>query len=343
MEKYLNEFLHSELTLTNFCKVYNLDKKKFNQFLLDNQYVAGVRIGTEVNEYHKAIERYKIVEYSCGEIAKEFEISTCTLASDLKKLNLWDLKNHSSRKKDYNENVFDTIDTEEKAYWLGYIFADGYIYNLHPRKNSNTIDYNFELCVKGDDKNHMQKFANFIGYTKELKITKADKNGHTRCRVCLSSKHLWETLNNYGCTPQKSTTLQFPNLSIFSDSKLVIPFIRGYFDGDGCISFGDKEHTTIDIQLLGTYKFLESILSYLELSESLYPNHGTSEYTFYFRMSNKKARLFCYKIYSDAKIYLDRKYQKFINLCRPFFKKDGILEGKFGESCDANPEITKDN
>ena len=99
MEKYLNEFLHSELTLTNFCKVYNLDKKKFNQFLLDNQYVAGVRIGTEVNEYHKAIERYKVVGYSCGEIAKEFEISTCTLASDLKKLNLWDLKNHSSRKK----------------------------------------------------------------------------------------------------------------------------------------------------------------------------------------------------------------------------------------------------
>ena len=32
MEKYLNEFLHSELTLTNFCKVYNLDKKNLINF-----------------------------------------------------------------------------------------------------------------------------------------------------------------------------------------------------------------------------------------------------------------------------------------------------------------------
>lgn len=46
----------------------------------------------------------------------------------------------------------------------------------------------------------MEKFAKFIGYTKELKITKADNKGNTRCRVCLSSQHLWETLNSYGCT-----------------------------------------------------------------------------------------------------------------------------------------------
>ena len=67
--------------------------------------------------------------------------------------------------------------------------------------------------------------------------------------------------------------------------------------GDGCVSFYNKEHNEITIHLLGTHQFLESLLNYLKFSESLHPNHGTSEYTFYFSMSNKKARLFCYKIY----------------------------------------------
>lgn len=58
-----------------------------------------------------------------------------------------------------------------------------------------------------------------------------------RCRWEIVNKHLWEVLYNYGCTPRKSTTLQFPELSIFQSPDLIRHFIRGYFDGDGCISY----------------------------------------------------------------------------------------------------------
>lgn len=172
-----------------------------------------------------------------------FSISALSLKTVLEKLNLFDTTRTSKK---YNEHIFDTIDTEEKAYWLGYIYADGYINNPKPR-TTGQIDYNFELCSKGDDIEHMKKFANFIELENPLKITKADNKGHTRCRVCLSSRHLWETLNSYGCTPKKSLTLKFPNESIFKDLSLIRHFIRGYFDGDGCISFGNKEHTYLTI------------------------------------------------------------------------------------------------
>lgn len=57
-----------------------------------------------------------------------------------------------------------------------------------------------------------------------------------RCRWGIVNKHLWNVLNNYGCTPKKSNTLLFPNIEIFKDRALIIPFIRGYFDGDGCLT-----------------------------------------------------------------------------------------------------------
>lgn len=149
--------------------------------------------------------------------------------------------------KPYNEHVFDFIDSEEKAYWLGFIFADGYIYSAPLKEGKTRVDYNFELCSSDKDKGHMEKFNKFIDRNKEVKVTKSDKLGHFRCRVCLSSKHLWNTLNYLGCTPNKSLTLSFPKLSVFRDASLIRHFIRGYFDGDGCITCSNMQHTSCEV------------------------------------------------------------------------------------------------
>lgn len=99
-----------------------------------------------------------------------------------------------------DENIFDNINTEEKAYWLGFIFADGYI---------SSKSFHFELSLSLKDKDHLQKFSDFCKYTKSI------KTDSYRCRFCLRNKHLWNTLNNYGCVPQKSLILKFPNIEIF--------------------------------------------------------------------------------------------------------------------------------
>ena len=68
----------------------------------------------------------------------------------------------------------------------------------------------------------------------------------------VQNKHLWNILNSYGCTPRKSLTLKFPDIKIFKSKDLIRHFIRGYFDGDGCISFSNKDHTKIFCNILGT-------------------------------------------------------------------------------------------
>ena len=83
-----------------------------------------------------------------------------------------------------------------------------------------------------------------------------------------------ETLNSYGCTPRKSLTLKFPSLNIFKDESLVWDFIRGYIDGDGCISYATKDHSKMLLSLLGTEDFLNSIQDVFSTKYTLEYNHN---------------------------------------------------------------------
>lgn len=316
MENFIEEFLSSNLTLSKFCKENNLNKTEISKQLENLGYViTPARSGVKTKLYKLALDDYLENTYSQGVSAKKFNVSGQTLKSDLLLLGLYDESRNNIRQKAYNESVFDCIDTEEKAYWLGFIFADGYIYDIKPRKDSNRLDYNFELCASDQDFTHMQKFANFIGYNKPLKITKADNNGHKRCRVCLSSKHLWNTLNNYGCTPKKSLTLMFPNKAIFTKEELVFDFIRGYLDGDGWITYNGEK--AMSFGLLGTENFLKSIQKYLSISYKLHHNHeNPEETTMRFTIGGKPGLNCLHKLYKNANVYLDRKYKRYLEYCR---------------------------
>ncbi|MGM9533234.1 LAGLIDADG family homing endonuclease [Intestinibacter sp.] len=342
-DKLAELFLNSEDNISKFCNRYIEDKDSFVKYL-DNlgYYPKKLRTGINTKKFKQAVDLYKEMSISPGCIAKKIGINGQSLTAELKELGVFDPEKQGKREKAYNEYIFDSIDTEEKAYWLGYIYADGYIYNAKPR-DSGRIDYNFELCAKGDDMGHMQKFADFISYNTPLKKTKVITNGveYSRCRVCLSSKHLWETLNNYGCTPRKSLTLQFPNLNIFKDTSLVRHFIRGYFDGDGYVSKTKGEYKTLTIQVLGTESFLNSVLKFLKLSSELKHNHNNlGEITMYFSINSIFALTFLYKIYNNSTIYLDRKYEKYKEHCRLYEKSYKELQTKIGEDCDVNTEIS---
>ena len=317
MDNYINDFFKTKLTIKSFCKQNNLDIETFSDRLEELGYIISSRqSGETIYKIKSAISEYKNSKRTCGQVARKFNIASYTLKKVLEELHILDIT-RTTRK--YNEHIFDNIDSEDKAYWLGYIYADGYIYNLKPRKNGQ-LDYNFELCSKGDDYNHMKKFADFIEYEGELKIVKADAKGHTRCRVCLYSKHLWNTLNDYGCTPNKSLTLMFPNESIFANKDLIRHFIRGYFDGDGCLSYYNKEHTEVSIQLLGTQQFLSKVLYYLNIDTKLYHNHdNVEESTMQIRLASRKGFNFINKLYQNCNVYLQRKYERYCYFC-PLYK-----------------------
>lgn len=94
-----------------------------------------------------------------------------------------------------------------------------------------------------------------MGHCKENIIY--PKNVNECCSWQITNKHLWEILNSYGCTPRKSLTLQFPEKEVFNSPNLVRHFIRGYWDGDGCISYDKRKDSVVPrLSAVGTKQFL---------------------------------------------------------------------------------------
>ena len=152
----------------------------------------------------------------------------------------------------FNYKFFDKIDTEEKAYWLGFIFADGCI--THGE---------FSLNLQAKDVGHLHKFnrsvectENNVHYTKKVTDGKTYDGYYWR----IKNNHFCETLAEYGCVRRKSNVLYFPDEGCFENTDLIRHFLRGYFDGDGCICF---TVTSKMINVLGTKNFLEMFNKHL--------------------------------------------------------------------------------
>jgi hypothetical protein len=199
----------------------------------------------------------------------------------------------------FKSDIFDVVDTEEKAYWLGFSFADGYI--------SDKGQYELSLAAK--DHSHLLKFGEFIGNKDKVKLK------DNRCRCFISNKHLCDVLDSYGHTPRKSLTLKFPDLSIFKSKDLVKHFIRGYIDGDGCIGIYKN---TAKISILGTLDFLNTI-------NKILPNEGNirlpkDKNQYVLESYGPKACNNLKFLFKDSTIYLDRKYAKYQDICRLYEK-----------------------
>ena len=237
------------------------------------------------------------------QIANELGVNYTTVHRWLRKLGL-NLPNFHNELK-FDNTVFDTIDTEEKAYWLGFMYADGYV-----SKNGVTV----ELSLKGDDREHLEKFRDFLHNKNEVRMGKSKCEGKefSRCRLTMTDKHFHDALIDKGCVPNKSLILTFPEMSIFNSEELVRHFVRGYVDGDGCVYFGQGYAT---FNIVGTKEFLDSIIQlypninfYIRHKDKRHPNSNT----YFIVVGGKGAAKFGDILYKDATIYLQRKYDKFI-------------------------------
>ena len=315
-------------TITNLFRTYGLKVE-------NRQNKINIDLNTLIEEYNSG--------KSLAQIGKEYG-NTYHALSKMLKDNGVEVVNRQNISR-FNEHVFDIIDTEEKAYWLGFIYADGCIAS---HKKDAKLKYTFEITISKEDKEHLNKFNKFMQYNGDNvkeKLVKYKGEIRTYYRWSVNNKHLWETLNSFGCTPNKSLTLNFPNESIFTEKSLIRHFVRGYFDGDGCISYNDKRHQRPCCSVIGTKDFLNN-LQKLVLGDSLKltNNHGKSKETKVYTLNCTKAEAFIYILYYKSNIYLDRKYNLFLYFkdCRFKAKALKLLEGKIGEGWDANPELIVD-
>lgn len=317
--------IKKELKLSNSRKISQRLKEMGLYLFLNATYSKIINLSKAVSEY---IEDPK--KLSLSKLSIKYNISRTILTKRLVNLG-YSIINYQNITK-FDDSVFDIIDTEEKAYWLGFIYADGYISGIQE-------SYNFEISLKSEDKDHLYKFNKFMKHCdpNHVKIsnTNYQNNGikYKRCRWGIHNKHLWQTLNNYGCTPRKSLTLQFPDTKIFKSKDLIRHFMRGYFDGDGCISYGNKEHNKICIKILGTYAFLTELKkNLLTVTNYVLTNNKNSSNTKVLTITGKNAFKTIYYLYNNSKIYLNRKYRRYKEFCRVYKELYILLQTNNGKS-----------
>ena len=181
------------------------------------------------------------------ELCKILNLNRNTLFKYLKQFNL-SFRDYSY----FDINILNKIDTEEKAYWLGFLYADGYVCGYN-----NQV----EVSLAEIDRGHLIKLKNFLLDSRNISCIKTSKvkNQYTRCRYTIGNKYFHDRLISLGCFPRKSLSLVFPDESIFSTKELIKDFIRGYIDGDGCLY---ANHSRLAIEINGTESFLNSIRNY---------------------------------------------------------------------------------
>lgn len=237
---------------------------------------------------------------SLTKISQELHMDRGTLSKNLKQDGIEIINKQNITK--FNENFFDIIDNEHKAYWLGFLYADGSVSSDEKR---NVI----ELSLQASDVGHLQKFITDLNFTEEKHIFLDD----VRCRVHLVNKHVKTSLINLGCVPQKSFILKFPTVQQVPD-EFLYDFIRGYVDGDGSVMIGKNhlgEYIKPRLSILGTKEFIQGLLDRTNW-KPLCIQHPSNIYNI--EWNGKYVMDYLNQLYQNATIYLDRKYKKYLEL-----------------------------
>ena len=194
---------------------------------------------------------------------------------------------------------FDKINTEEKAYWLGFLYADGSISSKEDK---------IELGLAEKDLHHIEKFKQSLQLSNKICYRASTKS----YRISFRSQSCKQDLINKGCIPKKSLILNFPTEEQVP-FYLLKHFIRGYFDGDGWFT---NTPDCFQVGIIGTQDFIQGFLNTVENINktnkifSVHRENGAKRYIFgaYNDVLN-----FLNWIYKDSTIYLDRKYEAYLD------------------------------
>lgn len=245
------------------------------------------------------IKKYCEENYSLSQLGKEFNCSYGTIKNLLHKHNIKSrgYKNMYPR----DEFYFNKIDNENKAYWLGFLYADGCVHS-----NNNEISINIT------DEDHIIKFKNEIkAFNHKYSITndKRYKNAKTLYQFSIKDAQLHSDLIKWGCVPNKSLLLnKIPNIP----RDYVSHFIRGYFDGDGSLHYL-KSTNNYRISFVGTKDFLNDIQKELNTNVSLNNSGSGKAYTLQISGRKQVMRILNYMYKdSDESNRLNRKYSIFL-------------------------------
>lgn len=264
-----------------------------------------------INKVSEEIQQKVIEDYKKGksmrQIEKDYGVTRNTVSSFLEKKGIKTTKGNHHRLYFHNEDYFENIDTEHKAYWLGFMFADGYIVN-----NENHYGQDrFGISLAEKDKEILEKFKKDLEATNPiLQFQRHNDNGQDMCRLSLTSQKSVNDLIDKGCIKNKSLILEPPTKI---PVQLICHFIRGFFDGDGSITktLNKRYNKYIyGINITTTQPMAEWLQNIFNFGSVF--KEKRREKTYYFSFGgNNQLKYFYHYLYDNATVYMQRKYDRF--------------------------------
>ena len=164
-----------------------------------------------IKKIEKQILENIINDYQNGksmrQIEQDYGVTRQSVAKYLEEQKIKTTKGNHYRIYNHDEDFFEIIDTEEKAYWLGFMFADGYIVNQQNRYGQDQ----FGISLAKTDIDILYKFKESIKATNPILIYPRKNNyGQPLCRIVMTSQKTVNDLIDKGCKKQKSHILEPP-------------------------------------------------------------------------------------------------------------------------------------
>lgn len=246
---------------------------------------------------------------SVQECSHKYSCSDSNIKAFIKRHNINKIYNH--RFNNYNDPYyFSNINTNNKAYILGFIAADGYV--------GNTI----KIGLHSKDREILEKIIIDVGIKNinikdKLVFNSFNKKLTPISILSFGIKEMIFNLNNLGFNKNKTISFEFPNI----EKQYYLDFIRGYVDGDG--SFTRDKNNRYSFTLEGTKEFLLFIKKFFEdsynikFNTDLYKRFNTDNCCYTLRASGKNNVIKLLDLlYKDSELYLERKYNKYLEITK---------------------------
>jgi hypothetical protein len=229
----------------------------------------------------------------------------------------------SIRRYTLDERFFEVIDSEAKAYSLGFIIADGHLDEKARR---------VKIALHEKDVDILVKMSEAMGSTSPIAFI-ASKNQRS---VCFNSALMVADLKRFGLTSNKSLTMDDQAWGHIPED-LKRHFIRGYLDGDGSLFLNRRYSSGVKylVQVIGTESFLRGTFDkYYPTTCKLYKYKTCEMYCW--KLSSRAACMdFLAKIYENSTISLDRKFKQYAECAHV---KPSELSGNPNGSAEGNQQ-----
>ena len=237
-------------------------------------------------------------------VARHFGVDGGTLSKRLKdKYGKENIISRKDGKLEIDSDFFETIDTEEKAYWLGFLTADGHL--------AKTGYLSLALGLK--DIEHLRKFKSDIKSKHKIIENATQTIGNKKYvvqRIAFKDKKIESDLKKLGFNNKKAYNAYIPFDKI--PNELMNHYMRGLFDGDGSVFEYKNKKIYVVICTTSSCQMVDDITQYIKNKLDIEVKYNTNE-TFLDIILRKQDDIYAFQewLYKNATVYLKRKYDKF--------------------------------